>query len=183
MKTGFVPERLDVAVFAGAAQTLSAHDPLSRYRRLAAEANAPGDDRAVNWQAVGEQRAAPGGGAVLWLHLNAEASVPLVCQRCLVPVELVLRVDRWFRFAADEATAAAEDEEAPEDVLVASREFDLRALIEDELLMELPIAPRHALCPEPVRLYAADEDFAAAQAARPNAFAALGKLRSRKPQE
>ena len=105
--------------------------------------------------------------------------MPLICQRCLTPVDIELQVDRWFRFAADEDTAAAEDEESEEDVLVASRDFDLHALIEDELLMEIPVTPRHERCPEPVQLSAADPDFEAAEAARPNPFAVLGTLRSR----
>jgi uncharacterized protein len=117
---------------------------------------------------------------VPWLHLAADTVVPLVCQRCLAPVQLPLAVDRWFRFAADEATAAAEDESAEEDVLAVSRDFDLPALIEDELLMEIPVTPRHEVCPEPARLSVADPDFDAAGEARPNPFAVLGALRGDK---
>ncbi len=181
MKRQFAPERLDVAAFADAAAALSACDPLSLYRRLAAEANVPGGDSAVRWQAAGQQRAIGGDTAVPWMHLQAEASVTLVCQRCLGPVEVALQVDRWFRFAADETTAAAEDGEAQEDVLVASRDFDLRTLIEDELLMEQPVAPRHKVCPEAVRLSAADKDFDEAEAARPSPFAVIGNLCMRQP--
>ena len=86
------------------------------------------------------------------LHLDAEATVPLVCQRCLSPVETPLTVDRWFRFVADEATAEAEDEDSEEDLLVVSRDFDLHALIEDELLMDIPVTPVHDVCPTPVAL-------------------------------
>jgi uncharacterized protein len=111
--------------------------------------------------------------------LTAETALPLVCQRCMGPVETRLSVDRWFRFAVDEYTAAAEDDASEEDVLVVSREFDLRALIEDELLMSLPVAPRHEECPEPVRLSAVDEGFEDAQAERPNPFAALARLQGR----
>jgi len=52
-----------------------------------------------------------------------------------------LLVDRDFRFVPDEATAMAEDDEAEEDLLVLSGEFDLLALVEDELLMDLPLVP------------------------------------------
>jgi uncharacterized protein len=179
MKRALDPDRLDVAAFAEAAADLSARDPLSRYERLVSEASAPpAVDATVTWQARGQQRAMPGGGAnVPWLHLKAETALPMVCQRCLGPVEVPLQVDRWFRFAADEATAAIEDEDADEDVLALGHDFNLRALVEDELLMELPVAPRHEACPQPVRTSAVDDDFDAAQAARPNPFAVLGKLR------
>ena len=59
------------------------------------------------------------------------------------PVDVPLDVERSFRFVADEATAEALDEECDEDLLALGREFDLRELIEDELLMALPVVPRH----------------------------------------
>lgn len=183
MKREFAPDRLDVAGFAAEAATLAASDPVPGYLRLVAELAAPAPGALVRWQAAGAERLGADGAAVPWLHLEAEASVPLVCQRCLGPVDTPLAVDRWFRFVADEATAEAQDEESEEDLLVVSRDFDLRALIEDELLMEIPATPVHDVCPTPVRMASSDEDFQAAEEARPNPFAVLGTLRSRKPQE
>ena len=177
----FVPGRLDVNGFAEAAATLSGNDPLSGFERLSAELADPSADATVRWTATGESRSGADGTPVSWLHLEAQTSVPLICQRCLAPVELALEVDRWFRFAPDEDTAAVEDEASDEDVLVASRDFDLHALIEDELLMEIPVTPRHEVCPQPTRLSAVDPDFESAEAARPNPFAVLGALRSEKP--
>jgi len=176
MNKEFTPDRLDVAAFAAAGAVLAADDPLSAYERLAHEA-AEDTQAPVRWQAQGEARANPGGEAMPWLHLAAQATVPLVCQRCLSPVATPLQVDRWFRFVADEATAEAEDEASEEDVLVVRRDFDLRELVEDELLMALPVAPRHEACPVQVPLSAVDPDFEAAEAARPNPFAALDALR------
>ncbi len=182
MTREFVPGRLDVNGFADAAATLSGDTPVPAYARLSAELAAPAPEALVSWSATGEDRVNAAGTSVPWLRLSAQVRVPFVCQRCLSPVEVDLEVDRWFRFAADEATAAAEDEEAEEDVLVASRDFDLHALIEDELLMEIPVTPRHEVCPEPVRLSAADPEFEGEESARPNPFAVLGSLRSGKGQ-
>jgi uncharacterized protein len=183
MKREFAPQRLDVAGFAAAAATLGATDPVPNYVRLAAELAALAPDAVVRWTATGEERPGADGKAVPWLHLEAEATVPLTCQRCLTPVETPLVVDRWFRFVADEATAEAEDEDSEEDLLVASRDFDLPTLIEDELLMEIPVMPVHEVCPVPVRLSSSDDDFQAAEEVKPNPFAVLGALRSRKPEE
>lgn len=166
--------------FADASAFLSGSDPLQAYERLSAELASPAPDLTVKWEAVGQRHSGADGSPVSWLHLNAETSVPLVCQRCLAPVNVDLIVDRWFRFAPDEAAAATEDEDAEEDVLVSSREFDLQALIEDELLMEIPVTPRHEVCPEPMKLSAVDPDFESAEDARPNPFAVLGALRSDK---
>jgi len=178
MTKEFVPGRLDVNGFAGAAATLSGNEPMSSFERLTAELADPAADATVRWTATGQSRSGADGKPVSWLHLEAHASASLICQRCLAPVELALDVDRWFRFAPDEDTAAAEDEESEEDVLVASRDFDLHVLIEDELLMEIPVTPRHEVCPVPARLSAIDPDFDGAEAARPNPFAVLGALRS-----
>ena len=93
------------------------------------------------------------------------------------PVDTEVSTDRWFRFAADEATAAALDDETEEDVLVLSSEFDLQALVEDELLMELPLVPRHETCPVEIKRAVADPDFDEASAAKPGPFAALASLR------
>ena len=176
----FSSARLDVGRFAESAATLSAQDALQKYLRLAAEVAAPAPDLIVHWKAVGEQRDGPLGTPQPWLHLSVDVTLPLVCQRCLAPVDTHVQVDRWFRFAADEATAEAEDEEADEDVLAASHEFDLHALIEDELLMALPVTPRHDTCPQPPRLSVADADFDTAEEERPHPFAVLGALHPRK---
>ncbi len=182
MKREFAPERLDVAGFAEAGARLSAEDALSQYARLAAESVEPTANVIVAWEAAGEERHDAAGRAEPWLHLSANATLPLVCQRCLAPVQTRIEVDRWFRFAPDEDAAAALDEESEEDVLVVSRDVDLHGLIEDELLMELPITPRHDVCPQDVPLSAVDHDFEAADEQRANPFAALAKLRSGKPE-
>ncbi len=93
------------------------------------------------------------------------------------PVDVPLDVERSFRFVADEATAEALDEECDEDLLALSREFDLRELIEDELLMALPVVPRHEECPTSVPLASSDDDFEVANSEKPNPFAALAALR------
>ncbi|WP_077002567.1 DUF177 domain-containing protein [Variovorax sp. KK3] len=180
MTSEFKPGRLDVRRLAEAGATVSGEEPLDAYARLSAELAAPADGERVRWEAAGVSRDDAAGEPIPWLHLRASVKVPLICQRCLGPVGVPLEVDRWFRFVKDEDTAAAEDEESEEDVLVASRDFDLHALVEDELLMEIPVTPRHERCPEPVKLSAADPEFDAAEAARPNPFAALEKLRSDK---
>jgi len=180
MKREFVPERLNVADFAQAGAHLSGSQPLAQFERLAAEAVEPVQGKMVEWTASGEQRQDAGGRVEPWMHLAASTVLPLTCQRCLAPVQTPIEVDRWFRFTADEETAAALDEELEEDVLVASHDFDLLGLIEDELLMELPITPRHEVCPQEVPLSAQDPDFDSADTERANPFAALAKLRSDK---
>lgn len=180
MTSEFNVHRLDVRAFAEADGRLSGSDALSKYERLLEETAGQGGDRVVRWQARGELRRDAAGFAQVWLHLQADVSLPLVCQRCLGPADIPVTVERSFRFVATEQQAAAEDEEAEEEVLALSRDFDLQVLIEDELLMALPLVPRHDSCPTEVQLSAQDADFEAAQVAKPNPFATLAGLKGGK---
>lgn len=177
MSYDFHARRLDTKAFAQAGANLSGSDALSKYERLTEEMGGAGAERPVRWEARGELHTDASGSAQVWLHLKAEVSLPLTCQRCLGPADITVAVDRSFRFVASEEQAEAEDEEAEEDVLVLSRDFNLLELVEDELLMALPVVPRHATCPTEVRLAAQDADFEAAQAEKPNPFAALAGLK------
>jgi uncharacterized protein len=180
MAKDFDPHRLDVRRFAEEGGEMDASEHLRSFRRLVAETQDADLERNVRWRARGELRNARHHQPQVWVHLDAEATMPLVCQRCLAPVDVPVEVHRSFRFVADEATAAAEDDEAEEDLLALSHSFDLVELVEDELLMELPVAPRHEVCPQPVKMSVADADFEAAAAERENPFALLGRLKTGK---
>ncbi len=177
MAKDFDPHRLDVRRFAEQGEELEASAGLQSFRRLAAETQRPGDATPVHWHARGELLNPGHVHPEVWVHLDAGTSLPLVCQRCLHPVDVPLNVERSFRFVADEETAAAEDDEAEEDLLALSRSFDLVELVEDELLMEVPVAPMHQVCPEPVKMSATDAAFEAAEAQREHPFAVLSRLK------
>lgn len=177
MTKEFSPERLDVKAFAQAQAHIEGQHPLSQFKRLALEAQGPHDGVHVRWAAEGELRAEAGAEPQVWLHLQGETDLPMICQRCLTPAPIALDVERSFRFVADEATAEALDDESEEDLLALSKEFNLLELLEDELLMELPVVPLHDVCPEAVPLASSDEDFEQANSEKPNPFAALSGLR------
>ena len=176
----FAARRLDVKSFAEDGATLAGQEPVGGYERLMAETEGRGAQSPVTWSATGEMRNPGHVQPEIWLHLKADAVLPLSCQRCLGPVDVAVAVERSFRFVPDEEMAAAQDDESEEDVLALSRTFDLAELIEDELLMALPLAPRHDACPVPVKLSAADPDFENSSVPPENPFAALGRLKIRK---
>ncbi len=181
MSKVFVARRLDLQSFADERATLAGHAPLRELPRLLAETEGRRPESPVNWSAHGELRNPHHVQPEIWLHLNSSAILALTCQRCLGEVDVPVSVERSFRFVPDEEMAAAQDEQSQEDVLAMSRSFDLIELVEDELLMELPLAPRHESCPVPVKLAVADEDFESASALRHNPFALLGKPKPGKP--
>jgi len=173
------PSRLDVRAFAEAGATLQAELPLTALKRLWAERGPDGGDLVfVSWQARGEMRAGVGGSPTVWMHLQASAAVPLSCQRCLGPVVTPLEVDRWFRFVADEATAETEDDDSEEDVLALEPRPDLLDLLEDELLMSVPLVPMHNVCPAPLPVVADDLGPSPEETSTPpHPFASLARLR------
>jgi uncharacterized protein len=180
------PRRLNVERFSADAASLSGKWSLKEMPRLAdAQTGAPGGlgaaDTAITFEAVGEQR--PPGGLALraGLHLRARTMVGLVCQRCLQSMAWPLAIDHHYRFAQDEATAAELDADSDDvDVLVLAKALDLCQLAEDELLMALPIVPRHETCGMPVNPSdTAAEDPDAAAAGDPHPFAALAGWRPR----
>ena len=87
-----------------------------------------------------------------------------------------LEVDQSFRFVKDEATALAQDDACEEDLLVLSKDFDLLALVEDELLMTLPLVPMHTSC-QSEHAPTSDQDSTADADTKPNPFAVLATMR------
>jgi uncharacterized protein len=180
MKKDFDPRRLDVKAFAESAAELAGEERLGDHPRMMAETAGRGADARLVWSASGEMRNPGHVHPDIWLHLEASTVLSLTCQRCLGPVDVPVSVGRSFRFVQDEAVAMAEDDSSEEDLLALSRSFDLLELVEDELLMDLPVAPRHEVCPVPVTLEVADEEFEAAQEPRENPFALLQRLKTPK---
>jgi uncharacterized protein len=177
MAKDFDPHRLDIQRFAQEGAELESSDALPAFTRLLRETQQPENAQPVHWHAQGEIVNPRHVHPEVWVHLDAGTQLPLVCQRCLQPVDVPLAVHRSFRFVADEATAAAQDDESEEDLLALSRSFDLLELVEDELLMEVPVSPRHEVCPEPVKMSAVDPDFETAGPEKEHPFAVLGRLK------
>ncbi|MGH8129465.1 MAG: YceD family protein [Steroidobacteraceae bacterium] len=73
-------------------------------------------------------------------ELHVEASVVLVCQRCLGPVRRKLESVSPLVFADEDAPGLPPDYEP---VGGDPRKLDLTALVEDELLLSLPLIAQH----------------------------------------
>lgn len=137
---------------------------------------APDAASVVNWSASGTLVSAPGGEPQVWLHLQATAPVVLQCQRCLQAVAQTLVVDRRLRFVRSETEAERLDESSEDDVLVLPARLDLHELVEDELILVLPLVPRHdGPCPEPLPM---PSDDLSGEEPLLNPFAALAVLRT-----
>ncbi len=172
------PRHLDIKAFAQAGAVLQGEGQPADWPRLLDEqfSGAGVESGPVRWHLQGRMVPVTGGSAQVGLVLQAEVDLAMQCQRCLTPVLQQLTAERDFLFVADEATAEALDEESDADVLVISRDFDALSLVEDELILSLPLVPRHEVCPEHLPSQVEDEAFEAASE-RPNPFAALAALK------
>jgi len=113
-----------------------------------------------------------------WLRLEASAQLILTCQRCMHPLSLDLQVKRRFLVARNEATANKLEDAAQDDydVIAHDKHFDLLALAEDELLLALPIVPKHLQCEPP----GVAQPGPGAEVIRPRPFAVLSRLKQDK---
>lgn len=172
------PRKLDIERFAQDGAELSGEwsaASLSRLHDVAPAESPVSAWPAVQFQLRGEARPVRGGEPEVWLHLGLTARVSLQCQRCLQAMEHEVHLEREFQFVRDEKTASEMDADSEADVLVLSRQFDVHELAEDELLLALPLVPRHEQCPKPLPAPAVEEF----EDERPNPFAALAALKGR----
>ena len=77
------------------------------------------------------------------LKVAVHGTLRLQCQRCLEALDYPLQIlNTLLLVGASEAAAGELDDEEIE-WIEASRELDLARLVEDEILLSLPYAPRH----------------------------------------
>ncbi|MCX9158268.1 DUF177 domain-containing protein [Niveibacterium sp. 24ML] len=99
-----------------------------------------------------------------YLEISLEAEPTVVCQRCLKPQQLNLALDaRLLLVAPGQPMPDDELEDDSFDPVLADRNLDMLAIIEDELLLGLPISPRHDVCdtPQPRERDDSESPFAA----------------------
>lgn len=98
------------------------------------------------------------------LRMEVSGRLSLTCQRCLAGLDWPCEVDAEYLLVADGGAWPEDDLENAEcDAIQAGLAMSLWVLIEDEVLLTLPIAPRHEDCrlPEPAGNRDAASPFAA----------------------
>lgn len=105
------------------------------------------------------------------LEVQVSGTVPLACQRCLQAISFDLEVDNRLELVPEGADLSQDElEDDTRDFLPVVRELDVLELVEDEILLSLPVAPRHEKCGLP---------GASESGERPNPFAALAGFKGK----
>ena len=153
------PAAIDGLAFARSAGVLKGRLGMESLPRLA-QSGCSGS--VVDFVLTGEinERGKPG------LKLAVDGSVRLQCQRCLGSLDLPLHLEAQLEFALSEAEITAADDDIER--VVAGREMRVAALVEDEVLLALPMVPKHEQCSAAAGL-GADT--------KPSAFQALAALK------
>lgn len=103
------------------------------------------------------------------IDLRVRGELQLSCQRCLSSLSYRIDIDRRLMLVAPGQAWPDEDlADDRMDAIEASHDLAVLPLIEDEVLLVLPIVPRHEVCQSPV---ATEIEH------RPSPFAMLAKLK------
>lgn len=131
--------------FAREGRHLAGQVPVHALRRLGgALANTEGT---LTWTVHGKVDM----GRKPFLVIDVAGELQLECQRCLAALPFSLKIASNLQLVPQGAAwpdEALEDDSA--DPIEALEEQPLLPLVEDEVLLALPIAPRHASCPQPL---------------------------------
>lgn len=136
MSDKFIPEHIDPFRYAEQRLSFSGCVKLSDMQRLSANLRSNTDSVAVNLHfGVDEQ-------GIRFLRGHLKTSLTLQCQRCMDPFSYEIIADFVLGVVStlDEANALPEHYEP---ALAKEGSLALRELIEDELILNLPIIPRH----------------------------------------
>jgi uncharacterized protein len=180
MSANTFPAQLEPFKWAEQGFSWSGRLPLTRFPRIASEAASSDSSLSVQVDCrlfLDERRFAR-------LQASLVTTVPLTCQRCLEAVDATIDTDVDLVLLSDAKYAERLDEDA--DFVILSEEqvvhgeadsdlIDLLALLEDELLLSLPLAPRHDHCDYAVPVVEIEDE----PAERDNPFSVLASLKQR----
>lgn len=138
------PTHIDNLAFAKKNETAAEVLPMAKFTRLSellghhelVQSDIANDE--ISYALTGISR----GLSQYYLNLKINAKLTALCQRCLSPTPL--EVELTFNYMLSDIEAHAVEELDDIDLLEIEQAMDVIALIEDELIAALPIAPTHA---------------------------------------
>lgn len=172
-----LPRRLNLKDFAQRGRELRGSVAVAALPRLGASLHAEAAALAelrVRWELQGTVRDEASGQAQPLVRLRVQGELPMLCQRCLQTSWHPVDDTVVLRLVDQEPELDAEELESDEEAFCARHPVDLAELVEDQLILALPLVPMHESCPQalPVKAQAVQvEDVPASP------FAVLAGLR------
>ncbi len=132
---------IDGFEFASAGATQQGTLPVSGFPRLRDLLASDAGEVAYEVQGLRDARGRPS------LRLAVQGTLQVRCQRCLEAMPVEVDEDELLVLASSQAEIDADpaDAETP-DRLIGSKAMQLAELVEDQLILALPFAPRHERC-------------------------------------
>jgi uncharacterized protein len=162
--SGALPERVDASRMVQARRSFQGKLPLASFARLR-ESLAAGEGEAHYDLEFGKDEL-----GVAYLAVRVDADVPLTCQRTLEVYRQPIHVDQRLGLIGEESEEAALPP-GYEPLLIADGQLSLADVIEDELILALPVVPLKPGAPLEWHDEGADE------ASEPKPFAALAEFK------
>jgi uncharacterized protein len=162
-----LPERVDASRMVQARRTFEGKLPLASFRRLRESLAAVEGDAKYDLEFGRDEL------GVAYLAVRVDADLPLTCQRTLEIYREPIRIDQRLGLIGEESEEAALPP-GYEPLLIADGTVNPADVIEDELILALPVVPLKPGAPIEWHEEEADEE------SEPNPFAALAGLKKKK---
>jgi len=168
-----LPEFIEPLRLAESGRSLSGRIPLARFHRLAESlSSSEGEVDVVMDFGLDEQ-----GRPCLLARIRVRLQV--LCQRCLEPMDLPMELETRLQLVTSEGKEQALPE-GFEALVVSESPFFLADIVEDELILALPLVPMHPddICPARAKSgFGMESD----SENRESPFAVLETLKTKKP--
>ncbi|MDH5357369.1 MAG: YceD family protein [Gammaproteobacteria bacterium] len=115
-----------------------------------------------------------------FMHGEFKTSVSLICERCMAPMILDMKVDCLLAIVISERKIEGLAEQYEPWVLDNNDPVLLSTVVEDELILSLPLVPRHDEACLPDELWSTGDDFEESEKDKPvSPFAVLTDLKTK----
>jgi uncharacterized protein len=162
-----LPERVDASRMVQARRSFQGKLPLASFRRLRESLAAAEGDADFDLEFGRDEF------GVAFLAVRVDADLPLMCQRTLEVYPQRVHVDQRLGLIGDESEEAALPP-GYEPLLILDGTVNPADVIEDELILALPVVPLKPGAPLEWHDEGVEED------SEPNPFASLAKLKKKK---
>lgn len=171
-----LPKEIDPFRFANNGRQLEGELALADMSRLSESLFDNSGSVAVSMQFDVDQTGTPN------LHGHFETTLSLTCERCMQAVAFPVVIDTWLGLVRHEKLAESLAEQYEPWVIDDTDLVDPATVVEDELILALPLVPKHDYdCLPEEAWFAGDKEVEENPAEKPESpFAVLSALKSKK---